>query len=84
MCRFSKDLSLFELLNIQDLVSVDNACDQKAFLMSYAKALMPAMLMGDRHDEIKEAAALIGAPTASPLSHQIPSHHIALHRIASR
>ena len=34
--------------------------DQKAFLESYSRALVPAMLKENRQDDIKEMAALLG------------------------
>jgi hypothetical protein len=60
--RFAKQFSLFELLSIQDILSVneEGSTDQKAFLSAYAKALVPAMLMDNRQDEIRETAALLG------------------------
>ena len=34
--------------------------DQKAFLLSYGGAIVPAMLKDNREEEIKEMAALLG------------------------
>lgn len=40
-----------------------NVLDQKAFLESYSRALVPAMLKENIQDEIKEMAALLGMLT---------------------
>ena len=57
---------LQQFLNIQQLIRVQDGdtTNQKAFLSSYSKALVPTMLMDNREEQLREMAALLGMPLA--------------------
>ncbi|BDA48015.1 Serine-protein kinase ATM [Coccomyxa sp. Obi] len=58
---FGHKYHLQQLLNIQELIRVQegNTLNQKALLSSYSRALVPAMLMDNREEELREMAALL-------------------------
>ena len=69
MCdRFRAGYNLQQLMRVQQLVtalepgSADGGGSQAAFLGAAARALVPAMLLERRNEELRELAALMGAP----------------------
>ena len=60
-CRFGNKYHLQQYLNIQQLIRVQegDSLNQKALLSSYSRALVPAMLVDNREEELREMAALL-------------------------
>lgn len=64
--RFRAGYNLQQLVRVQQLVTVlepgaDDNGSQAAFLGATARALVPAMLLERRDEELRELAALMGA-----------------------